>query len=61
MVIEFDVKKIKKRVEKLSPEHFYPNPLDYTLCIFTAMGIYFSLFNSTYSDENQSILIFKLI
>ena len=47
IVIDFDVTKMKKGGEKLYPKHWYANPLDYTLCIFTSMGVYFSLLNST--------------
>ena len=61
MVIEFDVTKMKKRGEKLSPKHCYSNLIYFTLCICTAMGVYFSLFNSTWSDENQYMLFIKPI
>ena len=59
MVIELDVTKVNKRGEKLPPKHCYDNSLDYTICIFTEMGVYFSLFNSICSYENQSFLSIK--
>ena len=61
MVIEFDVIKTKKRGGKLQPKYCYYNPLDYTLCICTTMGVYFSLLNSTWYDENQYMLFINLI
>ena len=59
IMIEFDVTKMKKRGEKNPLKHCYYNRLDYTICIFTAMGVYFSLLNSTWSDNNQYILFIK--
>ena len=47
MVIEFDSTKMKKRGDKLHPKHSYTKPPYYDLCIFTAMGVYFGLLNST--------------
>ena len=50
---------MKKRGEKNPLKHCYYNRLDYTICIFTALGVYFSLLNSTCYDENKSILFIK--
>ena len=52
MVIDFDVTRTKKIVENPPPKYSYANPLDCTLCIFTAMGVYLSLLNSTWSENN---------
>ena len=51
--------KMKKRGDKLYPKHYYANPLDYTLFIFNAMCVYFSLLSSIWSDENQYLLFIK--
>ena len=59
MVIEFYVTKMNNRGDKLPPKYFYSNPLDYILCIFTEIGVYFSLLNSTWSYENQYTMFIK--
>ena len=61
MVIEFDVTKMKKIGDKLYQKHYCANPLDYNICIITAMCVYFSLLRSTWSGENQYLLFIKPI
>ena len=59
MVIQFDITKMKKKGEKLSPKNCYAKTLGYTICILTAMGVYFSLSNSTWSNDNKYMLLIK--
>ena len=59
MVIGFDNQKMNNRGENLSPKHCYAKPLDYTIFIFTAMGVYFSLLDQTWFKENKSMLLIK--
>ena len=59
MSIELNVKIMKKRGKKLSPKHFYANPIDYTIFICAEMGDYFSLLNSAWSNKNQYMMLIK--
>lgn len=57
IIVKFDATKMDKTGDKCSPKNCYANPLDFILCINTALAVYLSLEkNSTWSKENKSFL-----
>ena len=45
-----------KTGETCCPKNCYANPLDFVLCINTAMAVYLCLENSSWSEKNRSFL-----
>lgn len=56
IVIKYDDSKADKAGEKLSEKNVYANPLDWTMCTWTALGEFFSLL---YTKQHLLTLFFS--
>jgi hypothetical protein len=53
----YDNSKADQSGEKVSPKNLYANPLDPSICVFSAMGAYISLHRETYADGDDSLFL----
>ena len=54
--VQFNVTKTDKTGERCSPKHCYGNPVDYRICLNTALGVYLCLKNDSWTHESNGYI-----
>ena len=57
--VQFNMTKTDKTGQRCSPKHCYGNPKNYTICLNTALAVYFCEINDTWSKENDGRLFLR--